>query len=185
MNRILSLFIPITALAACSGEPRDSETVESLTPNGEPASVALIGNDGSPIGSVAISQDANGTTLSLSVEGGLDEGLHGVHLHETGACELPDFSSAGGHWNPEGKQHGRDNPEGAHVGDLANMAADADGKGSSTFLVENVLVDGGTFAMADADGTALVIHAGPDDYMTDPSGDSGARVGCAVLAPAP
>lgn len=184
MNRFLSLIVPVAALAACSGEGADSEAVDVAPTSGEPTNVELVGNDGTMIGSVAISQDANGTTLGLSVDGGLEEGMHGVHLHEAGSCELPDFTSAGGHWNPEGKEHGRDNPKGSHVGDLANLAVDADGKGSSTFLVENVLVEGGAFALADADGTALVIHAGPDDYMTDPSGDSGARVGCAVLAPA-
>ena len=96
MNRFLSLIVPVAALAACSGEGADSEAVDVVPTSGEPTNVELVGNDGTVIGSVAMSQDANGTTLGLSVDGGLEEGMHGVHLHEAGSCELPDFSSAGG-----------------------------------------------------------------------------------------
>jgi Cu-Zn family superoxide dismutase len=90
-----------------------------------------------------------------------------------GQCDGPDFKSAGPHWNPAGRQHGHDNPLGAHLGDLPNLSVGSDGRGTASFTVDG--------DMADADGTSLVIHADPDDNKTDPSGNSGARIACAVL----
>lgn len=180
MTRHLACLLSIFAVAACSPD-KGEQSVDEPSATLQPASVELVGVDGKALGTVGIAQDGNGTTLDLRVTGGLEEGMHGVHLHETGQCDLPDFSTAGGHWNPEGKEHGRDNPDGAHVGDLANLAIDGEGRGRSTILVENVLLEGGLYPMSDEDGTALVVHAGPDDYVTNPSGDSGARVACAVL----
>jgi Cu-Zn family superoxide dismutase len=98
-------------------------------------------------------------------------------------CDGPKFESAGAHWNPQSKQHGRDNPMGAHLGDLANMDAADGAEASSSYLVAGVTMGGTGNALADADGTSLVIHAKADDYKTDPSGNSGDRVACAVLAP--
>ncbi|MBW0145496.1 superoxide dismutase family protein [Sphingomicrobium clamense] len=167
-------------LTACGGETEPSKE-QAPVDFVDPYDAEIVDASGSAIGTIAVSEDPNGTTLRVSIEGGLSEGMHGVHLHETGLCETPDFSSAGGHWNPTSKEHGRDNPQGSHVGDLANLAIDAEGAGSSTYLV-SVLRNGTGPTMADDDGTALVVHAGPDDYQTDPSGDSGARVGCAVLS---
>ena len=103
-------------------------------------------------------------------------GLHGIHLHEKGLCEGPKFESAGKHWNPGGKQHGRDNPLGAHLGDLPNIEVGVSG---GTARIAAVGAE-----LADADGTALVLHAKPDDYQTDPSGASGDRVACAVVGAA-
>jgi Cu-Zn family superoxide dismutase len=105
--------------------------------------------------------------------------MHGIHLHAIGRCEGPDFKSAGGHWNPAGHQHGRDNPMGAHLGDLPNFDVAGQTVASLTLPVGGITAAD----LADADGTALVIHADPDDYKTDPSGNSGARIACAVLAP--
>ena len=100
-----------------------------------------------------------------------------MHLHQTGRCEAPGFASAGPHWNPTGKQHGSENPQGAHMGDLQNVTVEPDGS-----LSAEVAVPGGAASpMLDANGAALVIHADPDDYKTDPSGNSGARIACAVL----
>ncbi len=109
-------------------------------------------------------------------------GDHGIHLHEKGLCDGPKFESAGAHWNPAGKKHGRDNPAGAHLGDLANLVVAANGTASVSIPVDDVMMKSGANMLADADGTALVIHAKADDYKTDPSGDSGDRIACAVLA---
>lgn len=166
------------ALIAC-GE-RDGNQEANIDAKVSPP-IDLVDKDGERVGSIELSEDGNGTTISLTATG-LSEGLHGVHLHETGLCEGPDFQSAGGHWNPEGRQHGRDNPGGAHVGDLANLGANGEGQATSTYLVPGVLMQGTKASLSDVDGTALIIHEGPDDYVTDPSGDSGARVACAVLA---
>ncbi|MCM8556385.1 superoxide dismutase family protein [Sphingomicrobium sediminis] len=180
MNRFCATIAMAMLLAGCGGDAADDETAEApISQSTGPYSLA--GVDGVEVGSVDLSQDPNGVTISVSVSG-LSEGLHAVHLHETGDCSAGDFTSAGGHWNPTGAQHGRDNPEGAHLGDLANMSVGADGTGESNFLVTQASLDGGQYSIADADGTALVIHAGPDDYRTDPAGDAGSRVACAVVA---
>ena len=107
---------------------------------------------------------------------GLTRGVHGVHIHETGKCEGPAFASAGAHWNPTMKMHGRDNPMGAHEGDLPNLMIGTDGRGSIS-----IDVPGTSAQLLDADGAAVVIHADPDDYKTDPSGNSGGRIACGVL----
>ena len=167
------------ALTACSGEhgPRVVENGEaSVAP---PAASALIGPAGNSLGSVAVSEGANGVTLQIDAVG-LPEGIHGVHLHAKGLCEGPKFESAGAHWNPAGKQHGRDNPLGFHLGDLANLEVLASGRGSTNVTVAGATLAGAN-ALSDADGTSLVIHAKADDYKTDPSGASGDRVACAVL----
>ena len=115
---------------------------------------------------------------------GLAAGHYGVHVHAVGRCEGPDFASAGPHWNPSGRQHGKLNPEGHHLGDLDNLDVDESGAGRLEFWIETGTISGAE-GLFDADNAALVIHAGPDDYRTDPSGNSGARIACGVLAPAP
>jgi Cu-Zn family superoxide dismutase len=140
------------------------------------ANVPLVRSDGASIGSVRVFQENTGVMLRIDASG-FPAGLHGVHLHSVGRCEGPKFTSAGGHWNPTGKKHGHRNPEGFHSGDLGNLGVGADGK-----LVAGLLVPEATVAgLHDSDGTALVMHAQADDEMTDPSGNSGERIACAVL----
>jgi len=112
---------------------------------------------------------------------GLPPGPHGAHLHAVGRCDPPDFSSAGPHWNPTNRQHGTDNPAGPHMGDMPNLTAAQDGSGTIDFTVRGATMQGGQQALLDADGAALVIHADADDYRTDPSGNSGGRIACAVI----
>ncbi|MFT4027603.1 MAG: superoxide dismutase family protein [Novosphingobium sp.] len=111
---------------------------------------------------------------------GLPAGVHGVHIHAVGKCEAPGFTTAGGHLNPAGHQHGKDNPAGSHLGDLPNMTVESHGNGE---LAQTMTLDAAALSaqLFDADGAAVVIHADPDDYRTDPSGNSGARIACAVL----
>jgi superoxide dismutase, Cu-Zn family len=116
-------------------------------------------------------------TLSVSVSvSGIAPGVHGLHIHEVGKCDGPAFTTAGMHWNPTMKQHGRDNPMGAHDGDLPNITVGADGRGMARFTVPTTLS-----SMMDADGASIVVHATADDYRTDPSGNSGGRIACGVL----
>jgi superoxide dismutase, Cu-Zn family len=132
---------------------------------------------------VATLTDSAGT-LQLGVSAAsLTPGAHGFHVHAGGACEAPGFSSAGPHLNPEHRQHGRLNPDGPHLGDLPNLVAKSDGSVDTSFAVPRALAGPGPGSVRQPGGTALVIHAGPDDERTDPSGDSGARVACAVLQP--
>lgn len=141
--------------------------------------VSLINGSGQVIGSVAPAQTSGGVSLTISAAG-VPHGLHGVHVHSVGRCDPASFDSAGSHWNPAERKHGFNAPQGPHAGDLPNVAAS-----SSGVLRETVILAGTSLAqLADSDGSALVIHAGADDYQTDPSGNSGARIACAVLAPA-
>ena len=110
---------------------------------------------------------------------GLPPGEIGMHIHDVGRCDGPDFASAGPHWNPQAKQHGRRNPAGPHAGDLGNLIVDPDG---SVKLHHAPDPAGHAPSALDANGAALVIHAQRDDEMTDPSGNSGSRIACAVLA---
>ena len=111
----------------------------------------------------------------------LPPGMHGFHIHAVGVCTPPDFKSAGGHLNPTDKHHGRLNPEGPHLGDLPNLTIGANGSADTSFAVPKALLGSGEGSLFQAEGTALVIHADPDDYRTDPSGNSGDRIACAVV----
>ena len=159
-----------------------AEAPATAEPAAAPQTIALNGADGRPVGTVTLSEDGNGVTIKVDASA-VPAGTHGVHLHEKGLCDGPDFKSAGAHWNPTTKQHGRDNPMGAHLGDLANLVIGESGTATASFLVGGVTVNGASNALADADGTSLVVHAKADDYKTDPSGNSGDRIACAVLAP--
>ena len=184
MTRFLPLSVSLVlALAACgSGAGNDQaesanlDTTPANVPTIAPREAALNNGSGQPVGRVVLSEDPTGTTVKVEVTK-LKAGEHGLHLHETGMCTGPDFKSAGGHLNPTGKEHGRDNPKGSHLGDLANLSVGADGTASTQFLL-----GGTTIAqLTDADGVALVVHADPDDYKTDPSGNSGDRIACAAF----
>ena len=111
----------------------------------------------------------------------LPAGTHGTHLHETGRCDAPAFTTANAHVNPMARKHGLRNPQGPHLGDLPNLVVGADGRGHMEVVIVASLRPG-TPPLYDPDGTALVVHAGPDDMVTDPSGNSGARIACGVIA---
>lgn len=145
----------------------------------EPAQASAVLHDGAggEVGSAVAADSDGGIKVTVTVHG-LAAGMHGAHVHAVGKCEAPGFTSAGGHWNPTEKQHGSLNPMGPHMGDLPNLAVGADGGGTLNFTIPGASVAG----LLDADGAALVIHAGPDDMKTDPSGNSGGRVACGVFA---
>ncbi|MDQ4087314.1 MAG: superoxide dismutase family protein [Pseudomonadota bacterium] len=122
-----------------------------------------------------------GDRLRVRVEAaGLAPGTYGAHIHAVGRCDPPGFETAGPHWNPTQRQHGSQNPAGPHLGDLPNLLVGADGQGSFELAVGGAEM-GGPRGLLDRDGAALVIHAAPDDYRTDPSGNSGARIACGVF----
>jgi Cu-Zn family superoxide dismutase len=125
-----------------------------------------------------------GGTLNLGVSAAqLKPGPHGLHIHAQGTCTPPDFASAGPHFNPERREHGRLNPNGPHQGDLPNLIVGPDGSADTTFTVPAELALPGPRSVLPPGGTAIVIHADADDEHTDPSGGSGERVACAVLEP--
>lgn len=135
---------------------------------------------GMEVGRVTIEHMPSETLLYLKLHD-LPPGEHAVHLHAVGKCEPP-FDSAGPHFNPTGRKHGKDNPEGAHMGDLPNVKVGTDGKAEAQFELKGLDLKRTTGnSLLDGDGASVVIHAGPDDYKTDPSGNSGARIACAVV----
>lgn len=153
----------------------------------------------------ALAQDATATANVMDLEGkslgtlelttvdghvhisgaltGLPGGDHGIHIHETGDCDAAGkFESAGGHFNPTDNQHGMENPGGAHAGDLPNIAATAEGGGALVDITaESVTLGEGDNSLFDADGSAIVVNADPDDYRSDPAGNSGDRIACGVI----
>lgn len=134
---------------------------------------------GRSLGSASAMQH-NGQLMVGVIATGLPPGVHGVHVHASGKCEGPKFESAGPHWNPTGKMHGRDNPMGAHNGDLPNLEIAPDGAGRLSFMVPAGTLTGAN-GLLDVDGAAIVVHAKADDYKTDPSGNSGDRIACGVF----
>ena len=140
------------------------------------STVNLVSGRGAVLGSVRVFSEPTGLMIRLDAAG-LPPGVHGVHLHAVGRCDAPGFTSAGPHWNPTVRNHGHRNPQGFHIGDLGNLGVGADGKLIAGLLVPKATIGG----LRDADGAALVIHAKPDDELTDPSGNSGDRIACAVL----
>jgi superoxide dismutase, Cu-Zn family len=133
---------------------------------------------GRELGTLTLATQQGGLMLTGRLQG-LPPGTHGIHLHQTGRCEPP-FQSAGAHWNPMNRRHGTLNPEGPHLGDMPNLVVAGDGSATVS-----VMTSGGTLsgagALLDGDGAAVVIHAGADDYRTDPSGNSGDRIACGVV----
>lgn len=148
-------------------------------PSDTPASANIAFADGSSAGTARVVGSADQLSLVIDLAG-VSPGPHGVHLHAVGTCEAPSFTTAGGHLNPGGKQHGTDNPMGSHLGDLPNIEIAADGSGSLTFALHGTRTEL-LAELFDADGTSIVVHAGPDDYKTDPAGNSGGRIACGVF----
>jgi Cu-Zn family superoxide dismutase len=144
--------------------------------NGGGAVAELAMADGSAAGRVTATDTPQGIALTLTAQG-LEAGERGVHVHTTGRCDPPDFQTAGAHWNPRERQHGLENPQGAHAGDMPNLTVAADGTGSASYTLSDATVA----AMLEGDGSAFVIHAASDDQRTDPSGNSGDRVACGVF----
>jgi Cu-Zn family superoxide dismutase len=146
------------------------------------AEATFIDTDGNEVGTATLSQTEQGLKIAAVLEE-VPEGEHGFHIHETGACDPADgFKSAGGHFAPRGNEHGFDNPNGPHAGDMRNQTAAADGKLVLDVTHDMVsLTEGDEGYLLDEDGSALVLHAGADDYQTDPSGNSGDRIACAVI----
>lgn len=139
---------------------------------------------GQLVGTAVFAPAASGVKLQVQVNGftAAAVGEHGIHVHTTGKCEAPAFTTAGGHFNPDSKKHGLNSPAGHHAGDMPNIVFDAAGNATYETVIEGVTLGDGPASLMDGDGSALVIHAGPDDMVTDPSGNSGARVACGELA---
>ncbi len=130
---------------------------------------------GKSVGKVTLVGTPNGLSGTVEVKG-LPPGEHGMHIHTVGKCSGTAFADAGAHLNPDGKQHGLDNPMGSHMGDLPVLKVGVDGKAKQYVLIKSTFKD-----LLDTDGSAFVVHASTDDQKTDPSGNSGARIACGVF----
>jgi superoxide dismutase, Cu-Zn family len=167
-----AVLLLAAGLVACRGQ--------TPGPDGQPlpktaATAELQDASGKRIGVATMTNADSGAFLAVSV-GSLPPGEHGIHFHQNGDCTPPAFTTAGPHYNPAGRQHGFENPDGPHAGDLPNLRVEADGSADTSFRVEPSLV-----TAAGTGPGALVIHAKADDHRTDPSGNSGDRIACGVV----
>lgn len=180
---LLAMILLGISLVTVSRAVAQEEDKEGMGYSLETSAIApILDAQGSQVGLVTVGVDgeSGGLFLVVMVQG-LTEGDHGIHLHETGNCDPAGektFEQTGGHFNPDGMTHPN------HAGDLGNMTVDANGNALFMFPTSSTLTfDDGAMGLADADGTALVIHETVDDLVTDPAGNSGARIACAVIAP--
>jgi Cu-Zn family superoxide dismutase len=146
----------------------------------ETATAELENAQGQPVGAASFVQLNDGVRIVLDVRG-LPPGPKAVHIHETGRCDPPRFTTAGEHFNPDGKQHGLLNPLGPHAGDLPNITIAPDGTGRLETTITLITLGPGARSILGDAPRALVVHGAPDDFKTDPTGNSGGRIACGII----
>ncbi|GIK96433.1 MAG: superoxide dismutase [Cu-Zn] [Alphaproteobacteria bacterium] len=173
----LATMLILAGAAVAAAAPAAGQEAASASAQG-----SFVDRDGKEVGTARLTQTGGGVLIELELRG-LEPGEHGFHLHQTGTCDpVGGFESAGSHLALEGQQHGYEVEGGPHSGDLPNQFVGEDGVMRAHVLAANIALEGDA-SIFDADGAALVVHAGPDDYSSQPSGESGDRVACAVLSP--
>ncbi len=168
----------LLAAGVAQGEPVTAPEQPPAAP-ARPKTIQINDLKGRKVGTVVLVDTPHG----LLVRGTLSRfppGTHAVHFHETGKCEPP-FKSAGGHLNPTQKAHGMLDPGGLHAGDLPNLVVPKSGKLAFEMFAEELTLGAGPKTVLDGDGTALIIHAKRDDYLSQPSGDAGDRMACGAI----
>ncbi|HEX2190934.1 MAG TPA: superoxide dismutase family protein [Longimicrobiaceae bacterium] len=200
MTKSTTLAAACLLLAACGGDAAEDDgalVVSDTAALGAPGAADTMGMGTTPAGdgatATAAVRDAAGRdlgTLTLAGSGdriqvsgtlrGVTPGTHAIHIHAVGQCEPP-FQSAGPHWNPTSMQHGTENPQGPHMGDMPNLEVGADSTATVNVSTPAGAMLGGANGLLDADGAAVVVHATADDYRSDPAGNAGDRVACGVV----
>jgi Cu-Zn family superoxide dismutase len=192
ITRTQSFALLVAAFAAVSCSPSSPAVQPAPSPSPTSPARSLPAPNVAQTTAVATIRDAAGRTVGnatlvdtyagVLLTGSLTDlglGSHGIHIHAVGKCEAP-FTSAGGHFNPTGHQHGFRNASGPHLGDMPNVDTPASGTLQFETLIPGVTLKGQN-ALLDADGAAIVVHASKDDYTTEPAGNSGGRIACGVI----
>jgi len=198
---VLALLLATTVVARPESPGDAEDTGAAGTDSPRHAHGTFVDATGATIGSVRLTEDRDGVVRVRVKVKGLTPGLHGIHIHAVGSCDpvippavgAPFFLAAGGHYNPDGHQHGLDNPAGPHAGDLPNLVVDEHGIGRLRAETDRVTLTDGPTTLFDSgvgsEGSAFIIHANPDNQTTDvanggpANGNSGARIACAVILP--
>jgi superoxide dismutase, Cu-Zn family len=174
----VTLLIASLVTTACVPNSPSTEAQRARTADG--AKIQLTDREGESVGTLTLAMESAGVRFTGRLHD-LPAGQHGVHIHEMGKCDPPDFQSAGGHFNPTARQHGKNNPQGQHAGDLDNIDVDQSGFADVSFVASGVTLQPSATSLLKPGGTSLVIHAHRDDLQTDPSGNSGDRIACGVI----
>ncbi|HEY8851230.1 MAG TPA: superoxide dismutase family protein [Gemmatimonadaceae bacterium] len=179
-NIAFTFIVTIALCGACASASRMGNAVSRAT-------AIMYDLNGAPIGTAELWQDPSGMVNVEIASLALPAGTHGIHFHEVAKCEggATAFSTAGGHYNPLGKQHGLSNPLGAHAGDAPNVVVPASGLVRVAFTTSRVTLTPGTISLFDADGSSIVVHANADDQVSQPAGNSGPRIACGVIRALP
>ena len=174
----LLLWIGISlALISCERMPQQAGVLS--TPSEKQAIATIAPTSGSNVTGMAVfTQNGDQVTVTIEIQNA-SPGLHAVHIHENGDCSSPDGKSAGGHWNPTDVAHGKWGEGEFHLGDIGNITVDEDGTGSIELTTD--LWEIGTGSDIDVVGTGIIVHADADDFISQPSGNAGARIGCGVI----
>ena len=179
-NLVISSLLLLSIFLALTGCERMQSPIGALsTPSAKQATATIAPKSDNTVTGMAIfTQDGDQITVTIEIQNA-SPGLHGVHIHEFGDCSSPDGKSAGGHWNPTNVDHGKWGEDPFHLGDIGNITVGEDGTGSIELTTD--LWEIGTGSDIDVVGKSIIVHADADDFVSQPSGNAGARIGCGVI----